>query len=169
MHEAIWKGSIAFGLVNVPVKLYSATEDHDIGLHQVHNKDGGRIRYQRKCEICSEVVAYEDIDKAYEEEGRTVVLTSAELKSLPEENSREIEVVEFIPPPSSWTPPSCTSAAISWSRTPNLPRRTCFSGRRWRTRTGSPLSSTRCGRRPVWGALRVRGGRAVAAGTPVGR
>lgn len=95
--RAIWKGSIAFGLVNVPVKLYSATEDHDIGLHQVHNKDGGRIRYQRKCEICSEVVAYEDIDKAYEEEGRTVVLTSAELKSLPEENSREIEVVEFIP------------------------------------------------------------------------
>ncbi|MFJ4210094.1 Ku protein [Paenarthrobacter sp. NPDC089675] len=95
--RAIWKGSIAFGLVNVPVKLYSATEDHDIGLHQVHNKDGGRIRYQRKCEICGEVVAYEDIDKAYEEEGRTVVLTSAELKSLPEENSREIEVVEFIP------------------------------------------------------------------------
>ncbi|SDX33136.1 DNA end-binding protein Ku [Arthrobacter sp. cf158] len=95
--RAIWKGSIAFGLVNVPVKLYSATEDHDIGLHQVHNKDGGRIRYQRKCEICSDVVAYEDIDKAYEEEGRTVVLTSAELKSLPEENSREIEVVEFIP------------------------------------------------------------------------
>ncbi|WP_284977030.1 Ku protein [Arthrobacter sp. efr-133-TYG-104] len=95
--RAIWKGSIAFGLVNVPVKLYSATEDHDISLHQVHNEDGGRIRYQRKCEICGEVVAYEDIDKAYEEDGRTVVLTSAELKSLPEENSREIEVVEFIP------------------------------------------------------------------------
>ncbi|MFJ5956182.1 Ku protein [Paenarthrobacter sp. NPDC092416] len=95
--RAIWKGSIAFGLVNVPVKLYSATEDHDIGLHQVHNKDGGRIRYQRKCEICGDVVAYEDIDKAYEEEGRTVVLSAADLKSLPEENSREIEVVEFIP------------------------------------------------------------------------
>ncbi|MBO1269307.1 non-homologous end joining protein Ku [Arthrobacter cavernae] len=95
--RAIWKGSIAFGLVNVPVKLYSATEDHDVGLHQVHNKDGGRIRYQRKCEICSDVVAFEDIDKAYEEEGRTVVLTAAELNSLPEENSREIEVVEFIP------------------------------------------------------------------------
>lgn len=95
--RAIWKGSIAFGLVNVPVKLYSATEDHDVGLHQVHNKDGGRIRYQRKCEICSDVVAFEDIDKAYEEEGRTVVLTTDELKSLPAENSREIEVVEFIP------------------------------------------------------------------------
>ncbi|MGM7776330.1 Ku protein [Arthrobacter sp. KNU-44] len=95
--RAIWKGSIAFGLVNVPVKLYSATEDHDVSLHQVHNKDGGRIRYQRKCEICASVVDYEDIDKAYEEEGRTVVLSAADLKSLPAENSREIEVVEFVP------------------------------------------------------------------------
>ncbi|MFH5879611.1 Ku protein [Arthrobacter sp. NA-172] len=95
--RAIWKGSIAFGLVNVPVKLYSATEDHDVSLHQVHNKDGGRIRYQRKCEICASVVDYEDIDKAYEEEGRTVVLSGEDLKSLPAENSREIEVVEFVP------------------------------------------------------------------------
>ena len=95
--RAIWKGSIAFGLVNVPVKLYSATEDHDVSLHQVHNKDGGRIRYQRKCEVCGSVVDYEDIDKAYEEEGRTVVLTAADLKSLPAEASREIEVVEFVP------------------------------------------------------------------------
>jgi DNA end-binding protein Ku len=95
--RAIWKGSIAFGLVNVPVKLYSATEDHDVSLHQVHNKDGGRIRYQRKCEICASVVDYEDIDKAYEEEGRTVVLSAEDLKSLPAENSREIEVVEFVP------------------------------------------------------------------------
>ena len=47
--RAIWKGAIAFGLVNVPVKVYSATEDHDISLHQVHNADGGRIRYQRRC------------------------------------------------------------------------------------------------------------------------
>lgn len=95
--RSIWKGSIAFGLVNVPVKLYSATEDHDIGLHQVHNKDGGRIRYQRKCEVCGNVVEYEDIDKAYEEEGRTVVLTAADLKAMPAEGSREIEVVEFVP------------------------------------------------------------------------
>ncbi|MBT2515400.1 Ku protein [Arthrobacter sp. ISL-30] len=95
--RSIWKGSIAFGLVNVPVKLYSATEDHDISLHQVHNKDGGRIRYQRKCEVCGNVVEYEDIDKAYEEEGRTVVLTAEDLKSLPAEGSREIEVVEFVP------------------------------------------------------------------------
>ena len=95
--RAIWSGAITFGLVNVPVKVYSATEDHDISLHQVHNEDGGRIRYQRTCEVCGKVVAYDDIDKAYEDGTRTVVLTGDDLKSLPEERSREIDVVEFVP------------------------------------------------------------------------
>ena len=95
--RAIWKGAIAFGLVNVPVKVYSATEDHDISLHQVHNADGGRIRYQRRCEVCGEVVDYSDIEKAFEEDGRTVVLSRDELKSIPAENSHEIEVVQFVP------------------------------------------------------------------------
>ena len=95
--RAIWKGAIAFGLVNVPVKVYSATEDHDISLHQVHNADGGRIRYQRRCEVCSEVIDYSDIEKAYEEDGRTVILSKDELKSIPAENSHEIEVVQFVP------------------------------------------------------------------------
>jgi DNA end-binding protein Ku len=95
--RAIWKGAIAFGLVNVPVKVYSATEDHDISLHQVHNADGGRIRYQRRCEVCSEIVDYSDIEKAYEDDGRTVILTKEELKSIPAENSHEIEVVQFVP------------------------------------------------------------------------
>src|SRR6478609_4580653 len=81
--RAIWKGAIAFGLVNVPVK--------------VHNADGGRIRYQRRCEVCGEVVDYSDIEKAFEEDGRTVVLSKDELKSIPAENSHEIEVVQFVP------------------------------------------------------------------------
>ena len=54
--RSIWKGTIAFGLVNVPVKVYSATEDHDIKFHQVHAKDNGRIRYKRVCEVDGEVV-----------------------------------------------------------------------------------------------------------------
>ncbi|WP_255771466.1 non-homologous end joining protein Ku [Pseudarthrobacter sulfonivorans] len=95
--RAIWKGAIAFGLVNVPVKVYSATEDHDISLHQVHNADGGRIRYQRRCEVCSKIIDYSDIEKAFEEDGRTVVLSKDELKSIPAENSHEIEVVQFVP------------------------------------------------------------------------
>ncbi|MET1053571.1 MAG: Ku protein [Mycetocola sp.] len=95
--RAIWKGAITFGLVNVPVKVYSATEDHDLSLHQVHDKDGGRIRYQRRCEICGKIIKYENIDKAYEDGDRTVILTADDMASLPEEKSREIEVVEFVP------------------------------------------------------------------------
>lgn len=95
--RAIWKGAITFGLVNVPIKLYPATEDHDISLHQVHDADGGRIRYERRCEVCGKVVEYAHIDKAYAEGKTTVVLTEEDLKSLPEERSHEIEVVEFVP------------------------------------------------------------------------
>jgi DNA end-binding protein Ku len=95
--RAIWKGAITFGLVNVPIKLYPATEDHDVSLHQVHDADGGRIRYQRRCEVCGKVVEYAHIDKAYAEGKTTVVLTDEDLKSLPEERSHEIEVVEFVP------------------------------------------------------------------------
>ncbi len=95
--RAIWKGAITFGLVNVPIRLYSATEDHDVDLHQVHDEDGGRIRYQRRCEMCGKVVEYAHIDKAFAEGSTTVVLTEEDLKSLPEERSREIEVVEFVP------------------------------------------------------------------------
>jgi DNA end-binding protein Ku len=95
--RAIWKGALTFGLVNVPVKVYSATEDHDVPLHQVHNKDGGRIRYQRICEIDGEVVPFADIDKAFDDGERTVVLTKEDIDSLPAEKSREIDVVEFVP------------------------------------------------------------------------
>jgi DNA end-binding protein Ku len=95
--RAIWKGAVTFGLVNVPVKVYSATQDHDVPLHQVHDADGGRIRYQRRCEICGKVVDYAHIDKAYDDGDRTVVITEEDLSSLPEEKSREIDVVEFVP------------------------------------------------------------------------
>ncbi|WP_349270849.1 non-homologous end joining protein Ku [Mycolicibacterium parafortuitum] len=96
--RSIWKGSIAFGLVNVPVKVYSATEDHDIKFHQVHEKDNGRIRYKRVCEVCGEVVEYRDIAKAFEsDDGQTVIITDDDISTLPEERSREIEVLEFVP------------------------------------------------------------------------
>ncbi|MBU3705553.1 MAG: Ku protein [Mycobacterium sp.] len=95
--RSIWKGSIAFGLVNVPVKVYSATEDHDLKFHQVHAKDNGRIRYKRVCEECGEVVEYRDIAKAYEaDNGQTVVITDDDIATLPEEQSHEIEVLEFV-------------------------------------------------------------------------
>lgn len=96
--RSIWKGAVSFGLVNVPVKVYSATEDHDLKFHQVHAKDNGRIKYQRVCEECGEVVEYRDIAKAYEaENGQTVVITEDDIATLPEERSHEIEVLEFVP------------------------------------------------------------------------
>jgi len=95
--RAIWKGAVTFGLVNVPVKLYSATEDHDVPLHQVHDADGGRIRYRRVCELDGEEVPYQHIDRAYDDGERTVVLTKDDFAALPAEANREIEVVEFVP------------------------------------------------------------------------
>jgi DNA end-binding protein Ku len=95
--RAIWKGAVTFGLVNVPVKVYSATEDHDVPLHQVHDADGGRIRYRRVCEVCGETVAFEHIDKSYDDDEHVVVLTKDDFAALPAESNREIEVVEFVP------------------------------------------------------------------------
>ncbi|WP_159552763.1 Ku protein [Citricoccus sp. K5] len=95
--RAIWSGSITFGLVNVPVKAYSAAKKHDISFHQVHDADGGRIRYQRRCEVCGKKIDYEHIDKAYEDGEQTVVLTEEDFASLPEAQNDEIEVVQFVP------------------------------------------------------------------------
>ena len=96
--RAIWKGAVSFGLVNVPVRLYSATENHDVQFRQVHREDGGRIRYQRICSIDGEQVSYDDIAKGYEtEDGQMVVLTDEDLADLPTKSSREIAVQKFVP------------------------------------------------------------------------
>jgi DNA end-binding protein Ku len=94
----MWKGAVSFGLVNVPVKMFTATTNHDLSFHQVHRKDGGRIRYKRVCQVCGEEVSYDDIAKGYESpEGQLVVLTDEDLAELPVSGSREIEVERFVP------------------------------------------------------------------------
>jgi DNA end-binding protein Ku len=96
--RAIWKGAVSFGLVSVPVKLYSATESHDVSFRQVHAKDGGRIKYQRVCAIDGEEVAYADIAKGYEtEDGEMVILSDEDMADLPSTSSREIAVEKFVP------------------------------------------------------------------------
>ncbi|MEI2712383.1 MAG: Ku protein [Nocardioides sp.] len=96
--RAIWKGSVSFGLVSVPVKVYAATESHDISFRQVHAKDGGRIKYQRVCSIDGEEVEYADIAKGYEtEDGEMVILSDDDLAQLPAVASREIGVEKFVP------------------------------------------------------------------------
>ena len=96
--RAIWKGAVSFGLVNVPVRLYSATQEHDIRFHQVHRVDGGRIRLKRTCELDGATVGYDEIAKGYDAgDGRMVILTDEDLESLPLATSHEIDVVEFVP------------------------------------------------------------------------
>ncbi|MFC3504469.1 Ku protein [Micromonospora krabiensis] len=96
--RAIWKGSISFGLVSVGVKLYSATEEKDIRFHQVHEADGGRVRYKRVCAECGDEVAYVDMAKGYDVDGGDLmVLTSEDFEGLPLATSRVIDVQAFVP------------------------------------------------------------------------
>jgi DNA end-binding protein Ku len=96
--RAIWKGAVSFGLVSIPVKLYTATEEKDVSFHQVHREDGGRIRYKRVCQIDGEEVAYGDIAKGYElPSGETVVLTDEDFADLPLTSSRVVDVLSFVP------------------------------------------------------------------------
>jgi DNA end-binding protein Ku len=96
--QAIWKGSISFGLVSIPVKVYSATEEKDISFRQVHEEDGGRIRYKRVCELDGKEVPYSDIGKGYElPDGRMVVLKNEDFADLPLPTAKAIDVLEFVP------------------------------------------------------------------------
>lgn len=96
--RAIWKGAVSFGLVTIPVKLYSATEEKDVAFHQVRRTDGSRIKYKRVAAADGEEVPYGDIAKGYElPSGDTVVLTDEDFKDLPLTTSRAIDVLQFVP------------------------------------------------------------------------
>jgi DNA end-binding protein Ku len=97
MPQTIWKGAISFGLVTIPVKLYAATEERGVSLHQVHVSDGGRIRYRRICEIDGDEVPYRDIARGYQlPDGDTIVLTEEDMANLPLASSRSVEVLQFV-------------------------------------------------------------------------
>jgi DNA end-binding protein Ku len=96
--RAIWKGTISFGLVAIPVRLYAATESKNVAFHQVHGADGGRVRYKRVCSVDGEEVPYDQIAKGYElADGQMVILTDADLADLPLSSSRSIDVLAFLP------------------------------------------------------------------------
>jgi DNA end-binding protein Ku len=97
MPRSIWKGAISFGLVTIPIKLYSATEEKDISFRQVHPEDGGRIKYKRVCEKCNKEIPYAEIAKGYElPDGRMVILTSEDFDDLPLATTKAVEVVQFV-------------------------------------------------------------------------
>ena len=96
--RAIWKGAVSFGLVNVPVRVFAATQEHDIRFHQVHRADGGRIKMKRVCQVCGEEVPWDQLAKGYEAaDGRQVMLEDEDFAGLPLTSSREIDVLEFVP------------------------------------------------------------------------
>ena len=96
MHT-IWKGAISFGLVNVPVKMYAATEDKDISMRMIHKACSTPLNFIRKCRTCNREVEWEEITKVYEyEPGRYVLFEIEELQQLGGEKSREMKILDFV-------------------------------------------------------------------------
>jgi DNA end-binding protein Ku len=98
MPRAIWSGSVVFGLVNAPVKMYSAIDEHDLELHLVHEKDGSPIGYSKVCKKEGKEVPADEIVKAYEvADGELVYLTDEDFRAAEEESYRTIEILDFVP------------------------------------------------------------------------
>ncbi|MEA3214603.1 MAG: end-binding protein Ku, partial [Acidimicrobiia bacterium] len=97
MARSIWSGSLSFGLVNVPVRLYSATQAHDIHFHQFEEGSGRRVRNMRVAEGTKDEVAYEDVVKGYEVgEDQWVMLSQDELDTVEPHKSRTIDIEDFV-------------------------------------------------------------------------
>jgi len=98
MPRAIWTGTISFGLVNVPVRMYSAIEEADVHFHLVHEPDGGRIGYEKVCKAENEPVPDDEIVKAYEvKKDELVVLTDEDFAAVKVEGVKTIEISAFVP------------------------------------------------------------------------
>ena len=96
--QVVWRGTISFGLVTIPVRLYVATESKRVPSHQIHVPDGGRVQYKRVCSIDGAEVPYEEIGRGYvSTTGELVVLNDVDLAMLPAKTSRSIEVISFLP------------------------------------------------------------------------
>ncbi|TMC14799.1 MAG: Ku protein [Chloroflexi bacterium] len=97
MPRAIWSGAISFGLVNVPIKLFTATSQKDVRFHQLHDKDGARIQQKRVCSKDGEEIPLEHIVKGYEvSRDKYVVITPEELEALDPKASRTVDILDFV-------------------------------------------------------------------------
>src|SRR5680860_413375 len=95
--KTMWKGAIQFGLVSIPVRMYTGTSDKSLGFHQLHDEDMGRIRYHRVCHTCGQEVPFEDIIKGYEiEKDRHVPLTEEDLEAVEVTSSRAVDIAAFV-------------------------------------------------------------------------
>jgi DNA end-binding protein Ku len=99
MARAMWKGSIAFGLVNIPIELYSAVRDHRPKFRLLHSKDESPVSYERVCQSEGKPVAWEDLVKGYEyEKGQFVVLSKDDFKTAAIEKTKTIDILDFVDP-----------------------------------------------------------------------
>ena len=97
MARSMWKGSLAFGLVNIPIELYSATRDHRPKFRLLHAKDEEPVRYERVCQRDGKAVGWEDLVKGYEyEKGRFVVITKDDFKTAALEKTKTIDILDFV-------------------------------------------------------------------------
>jgi DNA end-binding protein Ku len=96
--KAIWRGAVTFGLVNIPVRLYSAVQEKSLKFHLMHSEDGGRIRYKRVCAKCNKEVEWDDMVKGYEySKDHYVTFSDEEFASVGVESIKAIDVVTFVP------------------------------------------------------------------------
>ncbi len=94
---ASWKGAISFGLVTVPVSMSPAVSEHNVPLHQVHERDGGRVRLKRWCELEDKEIPYREIAKGYQADDEvSVILTDQDLADLPVPTKKTIDVLAFV-------------------------------------------------------------------------
>jgi len=99
MARSMWKGSLAFGLVNIPIELYSATRDHRPKFRLLHAKDESPVRYERVCQSEGKPVGWEDLVKGYEyEKGHFVVVTKDDFKTAALEKTKTIDILDFVDP-----------------------------------------------------------------------
>lgn len=97
--RAMWKGSVAFGLVNIPIELYSATRDHRPKFRMLHAKDESPVHYERVCQTEGKPVGWEDLVKGFEfEKGRFVILTKDDFKTAALEKTKTIDILDFVDP-----------------------------------------------------------------------
>lgn len=94
--RSMWSGSISFGLVNVPVKMYTAVSSHDVKFHQHHDADMGKIKYAKTCEDCGEVIDPANIVKATDLGDGLAVVTDEEMTSLKDEQPKTIDILQFV-------------------------------------------------------------------------
>ena len=99
MARSMWKGSLAFGLVNIPIELYSATRDHRPKFRLLHAKDEAPVKYERVCQSEGKPVAWEDLVKGYEyQKGHFVVLTKDDFKTAALEKTKTVDILDFVDP-----------------------------------------------------------------------